>query len=206
MSASAQRWAPSWPRRVRGRAAAPNARPVASRSDSRRPAQASKPGGLAPERLLAELPASPEALLATLARRDAELREEARTLHEDVLARAREARRAAAAASPPAPAPAASAPAADEAAEAGAAAPTRQLRDAAAALREEVAKARAEARSFAPAAPLADPSWNPPPAPAPLAVMQPAAEPAADAAADQAVEAQRWIDAWRAKQRGSNGA
>ena len=182
-------------------------RAPAVRSDAFRPRQqASKPGGLAPERLLAELPASPEALLATLARRDAELREEARVLQEDVLSRARDARRAAAAATPSAPAAAMSAPAVDEPLEAGAAAPTRQLRDAAAGLRDEVAKARAEARSFAPASPLADPSWNPPPAPAPLAVMQAAAEPEAAAAVDEAAQAQRWIDAWRAKQRNNNGA
>ena len=176
----------------------------------------SKPGGLTPQRLLSELPSSPEALLATLARRDAELREEARALQEDVVARARDARRAASggAAPPPSATAAAPAPAAASAPEeeAGGA---RQLRQAADALRDEVAKTRAEARSFAPASPLADPSWNPPAAseaqpPAALMMAGPAeaeAPQAAPAALWSGAEgAQAWIDAWRAKQRNGNGA
>ena len=174
----------------------------------------SKPGGLTPQRLLAELPSSPEALLATLARRDAELREEARTLQEDVVARARDARRAASGAPPPsatATAPASAPPAPEEEAAAPGGAPTQKLQQAADALRDEVAKARAEARSFAPASPLADPSWNPPEAseaqpPAALMMAAPEAEQAPQAPLWSGAEgAQAWIDAWRAKQRNGNG-
>ncbi len=107
---------------------------------------------------------SPEALLATLARRDAELREELRVLQEGVLARARDARRGAggaAAAAPqdaawqvpgdaaPAP-PAWEAPADEEGAPGG----TLQLRQAVEDLRAEVVRTRDTIKADAPPPPL----------------------------------------------------
>jgi hypothetical protein len=145
-------------------------------------------GALTPERVLNELsaaassPPSAEALLATLARRDAELREEVRVLQDDVVARARDARRAAsgdaATAAPTWAAPAPEQPVVEwtsdmspsplmppppyegEVEAAPAAPPTLQLRDAVEELRAEVARTRAAVRSAAAAAP-------PPPPPSP---------------------------------------